>query len=115
MLCAIHNHIECARILIAYERACRDANGMTALIHAIDSENIEHVRLLAHLENTVEDTNGRTPLTYAVAKGNTDIIRVLLPLHNKSDVSKSIDTVRQAKLLSDRKLDEIERYMRKYV
>ncbi|EFO62146.1 Kinase, NEK [Giardia lamblia P15] len=115
MLCAIHNHIECARILIAYERACRDANGMTALTHAIDSENIEHVRLLAHLENTVEDTSGRTPLTYAVAKGNTDIIRVLLPLHNKSDVNKSIDTVRQAKLLPDRRIDEIERYMRKYV
>lgn len=115
MLCAIHNHIECARILIAYERACRDANGMTALIHAIESENIEHVRLLAHLENTVEDSNGRIPLTHAVAKGNTDIIRVLLPLHNRADVNKSIDTVRQAKLLPDRKLDEIERYMRKYV
>lgn len=115
MLCAIHNHIECARILIAYERACRDAKGMTALIHAIESDNIEHVRLLAHLENTVEDSNGRSPLTHAVAKGNTDIIRVLLPLHNRTDVNKSIDTVRQAKLLPDRRLDEIERYMRKYV
>lgn len=115
MLCAIHNHIECARILIAYERACRDAKGMTALIHAIESDNIEHVRLLAHLENTVEDANGRSPLTHAVAKGNTDIIRVLLPLHNKTDVNRSIDTVRQAKLLPDRRLDEIERYMRKYV
>ncbi len=58
-----------------------DANGLTALMHAIrskDIKSVKHLILREHAKIDVADKNGQTPLIHAVKSGTNSIVEYLL-------------------------------------
>ncbi|TNJ28965.1 Kinase, NEK [Giardia muris] len=115
IICAVYGSVECARKLITYEKGCQDKKGMTALMHAVHGGNLEMIKILSHHESSIEDADGKTALAHAANTANLEIIRMLLPLYNKHDILRAIELTRQYSPLPTKKLDEVEKYMMRYV
>ncbi|TNJ27691.1 Ankyrin repeat protein 1 [Giardia muris] len=75
MLAARDDQLKLAWCLIPIQTRLRDAEGRTALIHAIMSQNPRMVRLLAPHEADLTDTTGRTPRDYVRSAGVGEIVR----------------------------------------
>ncbi|TNJ29854.1 Ankyrin repeat protein 2 [Giardia muris] len=76
MASALANRPDIARSYL-HKAGCRDKQGRTALMHAVESDHCELVSLLLHLESGMKDDTKSTALIMAAKKGNVDFVNLL--------------------------------------
>lgn len=72
-----HQHENCMRKLVKYEKGCAAPNGMTALMLAAQDGNLAAMHQLTD-ELQMQDSRGYTALIYALEAGQTDCVSFLI-------------------------------------